>query len=640
MFGGGGLKAFTLATAICAVLSVAFFPFLNIWTAQYYLSDIGPGPDAITRSSIASGVFFLLAMMLGVTTRSIARAQSARDAEALRARVDTAASAEADQPGFVLFLRPFTLDHGTGMSRLTVLAALAGIFVPGLDALTWFAIFAFVWNGLTKTDLADLERQIGNATAPFGPLVAIGQGEELRRAGLRFESDDENWKVLALNLLRNASLIVMVPAASEGTRWEIDTLFEQGLTDKTVFLFPPRAAFKERADFDQFTRDWQTVSSGLSNAGYQIGPASGADGALMIYPDRSQPPVNFVLKGANSSWTFFQLGQRIKQSLRKALTGLPSMPKYAWQHKFRRGARSVSDALWRTTGQVTGLTAAFVAVAMGIAAMAVGGVPLPLTSSLASGRLINADSIRAAKSFEVYQTKRQDLKYQTEAAISAFLSETGATREQVRLMADGMDSFKAVLEATPEAVDALIETLPETGNTVDVLSQKEAEFRSTLRPFLHAAPFADLKQIVADQHTMIGVMKAADEGQLCVDFINGVLSLPPGTSPQVRDNEVFRAAFRSTQQQSIIAGWRGRFEATDYAPPAEEDWEKVWDQVYLEGLPDTVTQEIEKGEAANLASLAAYDQCALNLALYGAILAQPEERQMRLVPALFPKQFQ
>jgi hypothetical protein len=63
----------------------------------------------------------------------------------------------------------------------------------------------------------------------------------------------------------------------------------------------------------------------------------------------------------------------------------------------------------------------------------------------------------------------------------------------------------------------------------------------------------------------------------------------------------------------------------------------MWDHVFSEDLPDTVVQEIGKGETADFASLSPSDRCKLNFALYSAILVQPEERQLRLIPALAPK---
>ena len=639
MFGGGGLKAFTLATATCCFLAVAFFPFLNIWTAQYNLSDIGPGSDALTRSSIASGAFFALALVLGVLTRTIAKARSVRDAEALRARVDTATSANTDQPGFVLFLRPFTLDRGTGMSRVSVLAALAGIIVPGLDALTWFAIFAIVWNGFTRTDLADFERQIGNASAPYGPLVAIGNDEELRRAGLRFKSDDENWKVLAMNLLRNASLIVIVPAASEGTRWEIDTLFAEGFTDKSVFLFPPRGAFKERKDFDRLTRDWEIVSDGLAKAGYHPGAAPGAEGTLVTYPDRGQPPTVFPLKGGNTSWTFFQLGQLLRRALGKAIASLPARPSYAWKNKIRQRARSVPDAIWRATGQVSGVVAAGGAAFAGIAAIAVGGVPLPMTSALATGRLLNADSIRATNYLETYQAERQAIEYELNAAESAFLSETGATREQTRLLLFefGRQSLTDVLKETPEAVEALIETLPETGNTFSVLDQKQRELSLSLQPYVHAAPLDDLKQLLTDQSSLVDILSVQTDAQLCGDFLDGTFAIKLEDNPELRDNQTFMTTLKRREQRALIAGWRGRNDPALHIPPTEEDWIAVWEHVGASGLPDALLLELAKGADADLKSLTPSDRCALGTALPKAILAQPPERQARVIPASFPK---
>jgi hypothetical protein len=639
MFGGGGLRAFTFATATCCFLALAFFPFLNIWSAQYNLSDIGPGAEAIARSSMASGAFFMLALILGIVTRTIARTQSARDAEALRVRVDSATSAEADQPGFVLFLRPFTLDRGTGMSRLTVLIALAGVFVPSLDMLTCFAIFALVWNGFMNTDLADFERQIRTATAPFGPLVAIGQGEALRRAGLRFESNDENWKVLALNLLRNASLIVIVPAASAGTRWEVDTLFAEGFTNKTVFLFPPRSAFKERTEFDRLTRDWQTLSDGLSKAGYQASPVPGPDGSVVIYPDRGRPPLVFPLKGGNATSTFFQLGHTIKRALRKALAGLPSMPRYSWNRKIGQRARSVPDAIWRATGGVIGSVAAVAAVVMGIAAIGVGGVPVPLTGSMAAGRLLNADSIRAAESFETYQSEQQEAEFLLKAAETAFLSDTGATREQTRLLLFefGKQSLTDVLRETPAAVEALVETLPESGNTFDVLDQKQRELTGALQPYVYAAPMADLKKLLEDQDTIVSILSDSENEQLCVDYIDGVFVMNSAENPELRENEIFMTTLKRREQRALIAGWRGRNEPVEHAPPTESDWVAVWEQVAAYGLPESVLQEVDKGANADFKSLSPSDRCAWAKAFPAAVLAQPDEIQARVVPASFPK---
>jgi len=121
----------------------------------------------------------------------------------------------------VLLLRSFA-DEGMSIAD----ASLA----PTWAQLTW---------GQTSS-LARMEESIADQLRSFGPLVAIGKpGEALPRLGAsRNYYSDTEWQAAALELMRDALLIVVIAGVSPGLRWELEAIARAGHESKLLVVMP------------------------------------------------------------------------------------------------------------------------------------------------------------------------------------------------------------------------------------------------------------------------------------------------------------------------------------------------------------------------------------------------------------------
>jgi hypothetical protein len=98
-------------------------------------------------------------------------------------------------------------------------------------------------SGLTwsqMSSLARMEESIADQLRPFGPLVAIGKpGEALPQLGAsRNYYADAEWQAAALELMREAVLIVVIAGVSAGLRWELEAIARAGHQSKLLVLMP------------------------------------------------------------------------------------------------------------------------------------------------------------------------------------------------------------------------------------------------------------------------------------------------------------------------------------------------------------------------------------------------------------------
>lgn len=89
----------------------------------------------------------------------------------------------------------------------------------------------------------------------FGPVLAIGnpgtRGQTAPLGAARDYVTDAAWQETATHLMRQASMIVAIAAATQGLAWEVATVVEQGFLAKLVLLLPPldSADLKSRSEF-------------------------------------------------------------------------------------------------------------------------------------------------------------------------------------------------------------------------------------------------------------------------------------------------------------------------------------------------------------------------------------------------------
>ncbi|QGZ38100.1 hypothetical protein IP92_01615 [Pseudoduganella flava] len=128
------------------------------------------------------------------------------------------ADAQASEHVVFLYLRPF---DSTNVYRIRD------------TSLTLFS--AELWE---RDGFDDIERLLSRALERTGIFLALGKPGEHRGAG-RAELADEHWQAKVAGLLVRSSVLILLPARTPGTLWEIARIVDDGHLDKTLFIMPP-----------------------------------------------------------------------------------------------------------------------------------------------------------------------------------------------------------------------------------------------------------------------------------------------------------------------------------------------------------------------------------------------------------------
>ncbi len=155
-----------------------------------------------------------------------------------------------DFPGpFILYLRPFRINDilkvkNPHRSRFS----LSYFFFPP----KYFLEDNIKWESL----LAELLEN-------WAPLVGLGTPNEDIGANL---IEVKKWKKSVLALMEQATLIIIVPACSAGTKWEINMLKKGNYFSKCLFILP------EELDPFKFTisKSWLTLNNSMKQLGIEI----------------------------------------------------------------------------------------------------------------------------------------------------------------------------------------------------------------------------------------------------------------------------------------------------------------------------------------------------------------------------------
>jgi len=207
-----GAVAAAITAALLALVSAAgSLMVLMLMTAPNVAGD-GREPEGLNAATM------LAAAVAGFTARKLRRwAASVLPLTVREAR-------ENDPRPPVLFLRPFHQDD-------------------------------FLMGGpLSRTHF---EEPIVSVLRSFGPVIAIGRpGESSAPPGAarQYVTDDE-WLCEVRRVAKEASIIVVSLGATEGLRTEIETLVQQNLLIRTIFVMPPvRPSSARRYVEDLFAR--------------------------------------------------------------------------------------------------------------------------------------------------------------------------------------------------------------------------------------------------------------------------------------------------------------------------------------------------------------------------------------------------
>jgi len=121
---------------------------------------------------------------------------------------------------FALFLRPFSINR-----RLAVANPYKslGLLWPSAPA---------------ERNEVDLETLLADAFKSENPLIGLGKPGEAIGAG-RVEVPESSWQLKVMKFAAAAEIILVIPASSEGTKWEITYLKQARLLTKCIFVMPP-----------------------------------------------------------------------------------------------------------------------------------------------------------------------------------------------------------------------------------------------------------------------------------------------------------------------------------------------------------------------------------------------------------------
>src|SRR5262245_45353171 len=125
---------------------------------------------------------------------------------------------------FVLYLRPFGADD---------------VILPKPRLPFWSRVLSL------RPFPVRIEEEFFDVTDGYCPLNAIGNpsksGEEMGGMAYRAYVDNRHWHAYVLDKIRRADGIVMVLRDTEGVRWELARIIDDGAAQRTLFLFDPSA---------------------------------------------------------------------------------------------------------------------------------------------------------------------------------------------------------------------------------------------------------------------------------------------------------------------------------------------------------------------------------------------------------------
>ena len=219
----GGLGSFIRASGWMAFVASIFAPHMG---ARLLEADSALGYGANILASAGLGIAVAVVLhAVGANLQSWSLRRSASNAAEILA---------ADPRPPVLYLRPFQEDLEQAR------AAWMSSFIP-TPALAFTA-----------------ETAVHQALAALGPLVAIGRpGEALPPRGFaRLYLDGNDWQGPVADLLRSATVIVLVAGTSPGVAWEVEQSLQSGDLGRVVYIIPAWKSF----DYEVFRRMLESKS--------------------------------------------------------------------------------------------------------------------------------------------------------------------------------------------------------------------------------------------------------------------------------------------------------------------------------------------------------------------------------------------
>lgn len=225
-------------------------------------------------------------MLIGIVIASIGAGiaghaeeaqQKQRDKEA-RSIVEKLVQAENVPYEIALYLRPFDLD---------------GQILRDQSRENYFSLEQYLRPGDDP-----FERALNDALAYRFKFIGLGI-PNTNIAGVGRAGAYDNWREQVNMLLEIATLVVMVPSASQAVLWEIEQIANNEHTlDKTLFIMPPIHHSSLLGDAESFCESWEEVRTAVYEKCELTLPEYQAHGAFIKY--WKSPKTEPTMVGVNS----------------------------------------------------------------------------------------------------------------------------------------------------------------------------------------------------------------------------------------------------------------------------------------------------------------------------------------------------
>lgn len=189
--------------------------------------------------------------------------QQARDITA-KSIFSTVRSEDASRP-FILYLRPFSSTDEIALTQIDL--------TSGSRGMSFFA-----------GEVVELEAQFERASRAIGSLICLGRPLEHFGAGRVLTSEAE-WIETVEALMKDATMIVVLPSTNSGTAREIDIILSGNLVRKTMFVDAPRS---EKDSEYRNDIEWPGIQKLFEKNGYKL-PAQRRSGQVFFYGDQVTP---------------------------------------------------------------------------------------------------------------------------------------------------------------------------------------------------------------------------------------------------------------------------------------------------------------------------------------------------------------
>ena len=169
--------------------------------------------------------------------------------------------------------------------------------------------------GIKPSEPLDVEFVLSEAVSFIGPLIALGEPEELLGAG-RIKTTEEEWKEDIILMMEYAELIVVIPTERKGILWEIEQIIKHGYLDKTVWIMPQKQKYKSivtltsNVKYIDIENEWNIARKAFMNMNISLPPFN-SSGEIFRVDQMGKSYAGYSLSFSHT----FNIAQKIKKVL-------------------------------------------------------------------------------------------------------------------------------------------------------------------------------------------------------------------------------------------------------------------------------------------------------------------------------------